>query len=385
MQNLMSSQRGLGLSNPRQRAWIEVKAAAIEANTRILKQVIRADCLFMAVVKADGYGHGAVTVAKAALKGGADYLGVATLQEGIELRRSGIECPILVLGNLTNKEDLVTCHTAELMPTISSLREALVCQKIAEDLGGEFCVHIKVDTGMTRLGFDFKDVCEAIEKIEQLPSLIVKGLYSHLALADVESANVTNKQQQRFQELLDILGHKKKKICCHLANSAATLRGNSLHYQMVRVGIAMYGYSPIQSLDEGLDLQPALALRARVTLVRNVPQGVGVSYGHRFITQRPSRLAVVAIGYADGVSRRLSGRISVLINNEFAPQVGAITMDQLLIDVTDHSSIEVGSVVTLLGCEGEKCISPHEWSEAIGTIPWEVLCGFKHRLPRIVI
>ena len=172
--------------------------------------------------------------------------------------------------------------------------------------------------------------------------------------------------------------------CRHLANSAATLRSPALHYDLVRVGLALYGHRPAAHLGAAMELQPAMQVRARVSLLREVPAGVGVSYGHRFITQRPSRLAVVGIGYADGVPRLLSNQLQVLFQGQRIPQVGAITMDQLVLDATDAPELEAGSIVTLLGDDGAARIDPQAWSEPCGTIPWEILCGFKHRLPRLV-
>ncbi len=376
-------------ADPRQRAWVEVDPNAVEANTLTVKSLLAKGCFLMAVVKADGYGHGAETVARAALRGGAKSLGVATLQEGIELRHAGLECPILVLGNLTHAEDLLACLQWDLMPTLSSSREAWLCQNLAESCDKNFSVQVKVDTGMTRLGCDLKGAPRLINTIENLSYINLKGVYSHLALADYDSnpqgAQVTKQQQKRFDSLVNSLGSGRRGFCFHLANSAGTLRDSALHYDMVRVGLALYGCSPISNLSNDLTLRAALAVKARVTLIREVPSGVGVSYGHRFITKRPSRLAVVGIGYADGVNRALSGRISALLGARLLPQVGAITMDQMVLDATDHPDIQVGSVVTLLGSEGNKTITPEHWSDLTGSIPWEVLCGFKNRLPRLII
>ena len=373
------------MADPRQRAWIEVDSSAIESNTRALKGLIADGCLLMAVVKADGYGHGAETVARAALRGGADNLGVATLQEGIELRQAGLTCPILLLGNLIRTEEFEACIHWRLMPTLSSFRDALICQEIAEASGLKLNAHLKVDTGMTRLGCDLNEALTLIQTIDSFNNVVLKGVYSHLAMADDFSSSVTIDQQQRFEKLVRVLDEKNNEYCCHLANSAATLRDSSLHYNMVRVGLALYGYIPDSHCKDDLGLKPALAVKARVTFIREVPKGIGVSYGHRFITKRSTRLAVVGIGYADGVSRALSGRISVLINSQLLPQVGCITMDQLLIDATDRADVEIGTVVTLLGFDGEQCITPQQWCNWGGSIPWEVLCGFKYRLPRIVI
>ncbi len=368
---------------------MEVDPKAIKANTCNLKGLIDDNCLLMAVVKADGYGHGAETVSRAAILGGADNLGVATLQEGIELRIAGLDCEILVLGNLINIEELRACLHWGLIPTLSSFREALMCEKLAEASGRNFNVQMKFDTGMTRLGCDLKDAFSLINSIENLNHVSLKGVYSHLALADGDSqddySSVTALQQKRFDDFLAEISQSKLELCCHLANSAGTLLDSRLHYDMVRVGLALYGYSPISNHHDSLILKPALELKARVTLIRDVPSGVGVSYGHFFTTKRRSRLAVLGIGYADGVNRALSGKISALFQSRLIPQIGAITMDQMILDITEHPDVEVGSVVTLLGTDGPKTITAQDWSDVSGSIPWEVLCSFKHRLPRLVI
>ncbi len=383
----MAPQRGAELPDPRQRAWLEVAPAAISHNARSIRRLLRPGCALMAVVKADGYGHGAVTVARAALAGGATQLGVATLQEGIELRQAGLREPVLVLGNLTQADDLRRCLHWQLTPTLSGMREALLCQNLASDSGRRFGVQLKLDTGMTRLGCDWQEAPRLVEAIQQLDRIRLEGIYSHLALADGdpngEGERVTQQQHHRFREALRLL--PEGDAVHHLANSAGTLRDPELHHDLVRVGLALYGHSPSPHLDHAVALEPAMTVKARVSLIRQVGAGVGVSYGHRFITARPSRLAVVAIGYADGVSRALSGRICALHQGRRLPQVGAITMDQLILDVTDHPNLEAGTVVTLLGRDGDLTIHPRDWSDQCDSIPWEVLCGFKHRLPRLVI
>ena len=374
-------------ANPRQRAWLEVSDSAIEANARSLKRHLGPACELMAVVKADGYGHGAETVAKASVRGGATSFGVATLQEGIDLRTAGLDQPVLVLGHLSQPDDLRACLQWRLMPTLSSMREALLCQNLADSSGRRFPVQLKVDTGMTRLGCDWKDGNRLAKAIQQLDQLSLCGIYSHLALADGErdghAAQVTKLQEERFESITRELRNPTLKR--HLANSAGTLRDTRLHHDLVRVGLALYGHCPSEHLDGILNLEPAMSVKAKVSLIREVPPGVGVSYGHRFVTQRASRLAVVSIGYADGVSRCLSGRIHALHDGQSLPQVGAITMDQLILDATDHKGLESGDVVTLLGRDGEQTISPRSWAELADSIPWEVLCSFKHRLPRLVI
>ena len=373
--------------HPRQRAWVEVDEAAISRNARRLQGFLVPGCDLMAVVKADGYGHGALPVARAALAGGASSLGVATLHEGVELREAGIEAPVLVMGNLIEPEDLGSCLHWGLMPTISSRQEALLCQNLATGSGRTMAVHLKLDTGMARLGVAWAEGPQLLKVLNQLEAVQVAGVYSHLADADApddSDGGLTAEQQRRFDRALQAMAEGDLSTGRrHLANSAGTLRSRSLHYDLVRVGLALYGHSPAPHLGGSLALEPAMAVRARVTLIREVPAGVGVSYGHRFRTHRPSRLAVVAIGYADGVPRRLSNQIAVLFAGARLAQVGAITMDQLMIDATDCPQLTVGSVVTLLGHDGQQGIGPEQWAEACGTISWEILCGFKHRLPRL--
>ena len=373
----------------RQRAWVEVNTAAIQSNVRALQRHIGPATQLMAVVKADAYGHGALPVARAALEAGAACFGVATLAEGVQLRRAGISAPVLVLGNLTQPEELRSCLRWQLMPTLSSMREALLCQNLASGSGRTMAVQLKLDTGMARLGADWQEGPRLVAALRGMEAIELAGIYSHLACADAapeEDDGLNALQQQRFESVLASLAEQGLPAGCrHLANSAGTLRGHRQHYDLVRVGLALYGQPPAPHLAGVVSLRPALQIHARVTLLRQVGAGVGVSYGHRFRTSRPSRLAVVSIGYADGVPRQLSNRMDVLFDGRRLPQVGAITMDQLVIDATESPKIEVGSMVTLLGEQGEDSISPLDWSERCGTIPWEILCGFKHRLPRLAV
>ncbi|MCP9785589.1 alanine racemase [Cyanobium sp. N5-Cardenillas] len=373
----------------RQRAWVEVNTAAIQANVRTLQRHIGPATQLMAVVKADAYGHGALPVARAALEAGAACFGVATLAEGVQLRRAGISAPVLVLGNLTQPEELRSCLRWQLMPTLSSMREALLCQNLASGSGRTMAVQLKLDTGMARLGADWQEGPRLVAALRGMEALELAGIYSHLACADAapeEDDGLSDLQQRRFETVLASLAEQGLPAGCrHLANSAGTLRGHRQHYDLVRVGLALYGQPPAPHLAGVVSLRPALQIHARVTLLRQVGAGVGVSYGHRFRTSRPSRLAVVSIGYADGVPRQLSNRMDVLFDGRRLPQVGAITMDQLVIDATEAPRIEVGSMVTLLGEQGQNSISPLDWSERCGTIPWEILCGFKHRLPRLAV
>ena len=374
----------------KQRAWIEVKGKAIETNVRQLRSKLSKNCQFMAVVKADGYGHDAKLVSEYAIKGGASQLGVATLNEGIKLRSSGVKKPILILGNLYTKRDLIICFKNDLMPTISSIRECLICNNIGKHFGSKFPLHLKVDTGMSRLGFEYDKFVQQFEKIKSFENILIKGIYSHLSSADeakaIDSQSITQLQRLKFNELLKQINlDRNNEIKIHLANSAGMLLSKDFHFHMVRVGLSMYGYSPLDKIDKNLSLKPALSLKVKVAFIRTIDKGVSVSYGGKFVSHRKTKLAVLSIGYADGVPRNLSGKINVIHNNKFYPQVGSITMDQMMVDITDSNEIKVGSTMLLLGSDGDKTISPLEWARKSNTIPWEILCSFKNRLPKVQV
>jgi len=376
--------------DPKQRAWIEVKGKAIETNVRQLKTKLSKNCQFMAVVKADGYGHDAKVVSDYAIKGGASQFGVATLNEGIRLRSFGVKKPILILGNLYTKRDLIISFKNDLMPTISSIRECLICNNIGKHFGLKFSLHLKVDTGMSRLGFEFKKFVEQFEKIKSFEHISIEGIYSHLSSADDDNSldprSSTQLQRLKFQELLKQINvDRNHNIKIHLANSAGMLLNKDFHFHMVRVGISMYGYSPLAKKDKNLSLKPALFLKVKVAFIRIIEQGVRVSYGGKFVSSRKTKLAVLSIGYADGVPRNLSGKIQVIHKNKLYPQVGSITMDQMMVDITGSNEIKIGSTMVLLGSDGDKTISPVDWARESNTIPWEILCSFKNRLPRVQV
>ena len=375
--------------DPTQRAWIEVSGESIEHNVREIKSLLANGCQFMAVVKADGYGHDAKFVSQNAIKGGADKLGVATLNEGLYLRSEGIKAPILVLGNIYTRKDLLICFQNNLMPTISDIKQCIICNQIGEKYKKLFYVHLKIDTGMSRLGFDIKNFIQHFENIISFENIMIDGIYSHLSTADALDASHENSyaniQRRTFLQLLSNISIKKySNIKTHLANSAGILIDNNFHFDMVRVGLCMYGYKPSQ-YQINLKLKPALSLKSKVSFIRIVDNQVGVSYGKNFITSKKTKLAVISIGYADGIYRTLSNKISLIHKGKMYPQIGSITMDQLMIDITGSNDINVGDTVLLLGCDEDKCISPVDWAVAASTIPWEVLCAFKNRLPRVQI
>ena len=371
-----------------QRAWVEIDLAALSHNVQQLRKFISEHTDLMAVVKADAYGHGAVTVAQTALQSGATWLGVATVPEGIQLREAGITAPILILGATHTIEQIHAIAHWKLQPTICSPKQALI---FSETLGSinypsSIPVHIKLDTGMSRLGTNWKLAGNFVQLVKSLPYLDIASVYSHLATADSPDPTIMQIQHQRYQQAIaQIKEIGIEPPCLHLANSAGTLGDRNLHYDMVRVGIAIYGLYPATYLRETIDLQAVLQVKARVTQVKTISAGTGVSYGYQFIAPRDLRIAVVGIGYADGVPRNLSNKMQVLVRGRRVQQIGAITMDQLIIDISDAPQIQEGEIVTLLGQQGKEKISADEWANQLGTISWEIICGFKHRLPRVAV
>ncbi|BAZ68268.1 alanine racemase [Fischerella sp. NIES-4106] len=369
-----------------QRAWVEIDLMALSHNVQQLRQFLSPRTQLMAVVKADAYGHGAITVAQTALQSGASWLGVATVPEGIQLREAGIKAPILILGATHTPEQIYAIAHWELQPTLCSPKQALVFSNILEAINhsSPIPVHVKLDTGMSRLGTNWQQACEFVQLVQSLPLLKIASVYSHLATADSHDPTVMQLQHRRFQEAIaQIKALGIKPPCLHLANSAATLSDRQLHYNMVRAGLLIYGLYPATHLRSQIELKPVLQLRARVTQVKTIAAGTGVSYSHQFIAKQEMRIAVVGIGYADGVPRNLSNKIQVLIRGQRVQQIGTITMDQLMLDISALPDIQEGEVVTLLGQDGKQQISADDWANQLNTISWEILCGFKHRLPRL--
>ncbi|HLP87256.1 MAG TPA: alanine racemase [Nostocaceae cyanobacterium] len=371
-----------------QRAWLEIDLGALSYNVRQLVRFLSPQTQLMAVVKADAYGHGAVTVAQTVLESGAKWLGVATVPEGIQLREGGIKAPILILGATNTPEQIHAIAHWHLQPTLCSPKQALVFSNTLEEIkySSPIPVHIKLDTGMSRLGTNWQEAGEFVQLVQGLPHLSIASVYSHLATADSPDPTIMLQQQQRFEEAIAQIKARGIKIPnLHLANSAATLTDPRLHYDMVRVGLAVYGLYPAPHLQPKINLQPVLQLKSRITHIKNITKGTGVSYGHQYIAPRDMRIAVVGIGYADGVPRHLSNKIQVLIRGQRIPQIGTITMDQLMLDVSSLPDLQEGEIVTLLGEEGKEQITADDWANELNTISWEILCGFKHRLPRVAV
>ncbi len=373
------------------RAWVEINLSALAHNVRQIKALVPEGTDVMTVVKADAYGHGAIAIARTALASGATWLGVATVPEGIELRQAGLDAPILVMGAVSDPEEIAAIARWQLQPTIVNPKQALVFSETlaANPTSPSIPVHLKLDTGMSRLGFSWPRAVELARFVQQLPHLETVSVYSHLATADSPDSTVMNQQHGRFRAAIAAL--KNESLLpprLHLANSAATLAiateaSPSLHYDMVRVGLCTYGLYPAPHLQHTISLRPVLEVKARITHLKDIETGAGVSYSHQFVAQQPMKIAIVGIGYADGVPRILSNKMEAVVHHQRIRQIGAITMDQLMLDVSNLSQVQEGDIVTLLGQSGGHTLSADQWAEMAGTISWEILCGFKHRLPRI--
>ena len=364
---------------PARWAWADIDLDAITHNVGVLSQIV-APAGVWAVVKADGYGHGALEVGTAALLAGADGLCVALASEGVALRRAGIGGPILVLSEQPpdNADAMVEQH---LVPTVTTAAgiDAIATAAVAH-VTDPVDVHLKIDTGMHRVGAWPRDAAELCRLIDDRPSLRLAGIFTHLAVADELSHEATAQQLARFDETLAVLPRVR---LVHAANSAGALAHPSARHSFVRVGIAMYGISPGADLDDmARRLRPALSLKARVAYVKRLRAGDRLSYGLRHELSRDANVATIPIGYADGVRRNLSGLgTPVLIGGKRREIIGTVTMDQLMVDCGDDD-IAIGDEVVLIGQQGEEQIRAEDWAAALGTIGYEIVCGIGSRVPR---
>lgn len=361
------------------RCWVEVDLARLRENARALARVA-APARLMAVVKAGAYGHGAVPVAQAALAGGAAQLAVATVTEGQALREAGIDAPTLVF--VPARPDLAGVYAEQrLTATVTGWDQAQALAKAARELGVRLPVHVKVDSGMGRQGFLPEEALAVWEQLVHLEGLEVQGLYTHFATADEAETDYARLQWQRFRGLVDHLEARGlRPPLVHAANSAALLRMPEARLDMVRVGLALYGVLPPNVPARTL-LQPALAWKCRITAVRTLPAGWGVSYGAEFVTWRPTRVATLGVGYADGYRRSLAGRAQVLIQGRRFPVIGRVTMDQVMVDITDLEG-DPGEEALLLGGSGPQAIDVQEMARWMETIPYEVFTSISSRVER---
>ena len=356
---------------------------AIAANFQAVEK--RTGVPAMAIIKADGYGHGAVAIANR-LKDICKFFGVATIQEALELRRAGIAAPILVLGPMPAAAFELAIE-ANIRPAIFRYEDGEKLSQAAQKLGMDAPFHIAVDTGMSRVGFQVtEEEADVCAKICNLPGLVPEGLFSHYATADsadLTRAKAQGKRYAAFDKMLKDRGVNVK--IRHLSNSAGSMNFDC-HYDMVRAGIVLYGLYPSDEVDPDLlEIKPALQWRSRITHIKTLEPGREIGYGGTFTTQKPTRVATSPVGYADGYKRTLSNKYYVLIRGKKAFILGRVCMDQLMVDVTDIPDAQVGDTVTLIGCDGDKTITAENYGVVAQSFNYEVVCSISRRVPRYYI
>ena len=365
--------------------WAETDLDAIAFNVHAFKRHVGQAVEVIAVVKANAYGHGAVPVARAALEAGATRLGVHRAIEGVELRRAGLAAPILVMG-YTPPSGAAMMVQHDLTPSLITREFAEAVSAEAVRAGKEVPLHVKVDTGMSRYGLMPGEVVGFARGLTALPGVKLEGLFTHFATADAADQTHVRHQLETFRQVLAAL--ESAGICIplrHAANSAATMRLPEAHFDAVRPGIAMYGLDPSDEWPPVFEIRPALTLKSRVSRVRELPPGSGISYGRTFVTERPMRVALVPVGYGDGYHRVLSNKSSVLIRGQRAPIRGRVCMDQFVVDVSGIPNVQQDDEVVLVGRQGETQIRAEEVARLAGTINYEVTTSLLPRVTRVYL
>ena len=363
----------------------EIDIQALRFNLNGIRKKVGASVKVMGLVKANAYGHGAETISNALADFGIDYLGAGFLEEGIALRDQGIKTPILVLGGVLGKQ-IRQFLDYDLEITLSSIELAeRIEQEIQLNGGKKARVHLKIDTGMERIGVRPENAVQFIEKVSRMRHIDVVGIYSHFATADDKDKSFAVQQLSRFETVLESIRTLGIDIPIkHIANSGAVLDMPDSYYSMVRPGIMMYGIYPSNETSESIPLKPVLSLKSEIVFIKEVPPNTSISYGRKYFTSAKTRIATVPVGYGDGYSRRFSNKANVLIKGKLFPVVGIICMDQLMVDIGTGTDIHVGNDVTLIGSEGNTSISAWQIADTLETNPYEVLTGIASRVPRMV-
>lgn len=366
------------------RTWVEINLDALGCNFDAVRESLPENMKIIAVVKANAYGHGAVGVSKF-LEDKVDYLAVAATDEALELRKSGISCPILILGHIPYG-DYDNIVKYKITPTISDFNEAQLLSRAAVKGNVTAALHIAVDTGMNRIGFKCDESSvEEIKEIKKLPNIEIEGVFSHLAAADMLDKTYTIKQAEKFDDFVCKL--EKAGINApvkHLYNSAA-IADLEKKYDMVRQGIILYGLKPSDEVEfNNIDVpKPVMSMKTRVVQVKTLPAGECISYGCTYTTEKETRVATLCAGYADGVTRVLSNNGEVLIRGKRAKILGRVCMDQFMVDVTDIPEVEAGDTATIFGTDGEETISVDEIAKKANTINYEIICNINSRVTRV--
>ncbi|MBQ9914857.1 MAG: alanine racemase [Clostridia bacterium] len=367
----------------KKRVWAEIDLDALQHNFTAIKGLLRPETKILAVVKANAYGHGAVPCARALLSYGADYLGVATIEEALELRHANIFAPILVLGYAPAQEAEVLISN-NITPTVYTMEFAKALSAAAVKLDKDCRIHLKINTGMERLGFEPEQI-DDIKKVCSLPGLTAEGIFTHLACADSEDSSGVHLQYEAFIKLTNQLADGG--ICIplrHILNSAGIFDFPEYQLEMVRPGIVLYGYYPSNYIHtERAVLRPVMTLKTRVIHLHKAPAGAKVSYGWTYTAKAPITIATIPIGYADGYNRHLSGKGKMLAKGQTVPILGKICMDQCMIDVSSVNTVNVGDEIIIIGKQGDEQITAQDLADQIDTISYEILCATGKRVPRL--
>jgi len=363
--------------------WVSVDLSALKWNLHQVRHLVGSQVRILAVVKANAYGHGAVACSRALLSAGADELGVATVEEAEELRRARIRHPIVVFG-LIQPQEVEQVLKLRLQPTVVSESQLRVLSKIARKKQRRISVHLKVDTGMGRIGIQPQVIAAFFKQMKKYPHLTLRGIFTHFAHADGRDKRLLRQQMHSLYQAADLarqFGYAK--IIVHASNSAAVINAPETYADMVRPGLMLYGLYPAKGLKKLVTLKPVLRWSTRIIQVKCVPAGTGLSYGHTFITRRPSQIATLPVGYADGFSRALSNQGEVIVKGRLCPVVGRVCMDMCLVDVTAVKDVAVGDEVILIGRQGKVEITAETLAERLNTISYEVVSVIGSRVPRI--
>jgi alanine racemase len=367
------------LSKQKYSTWVEVSLSAIENNVRLLAQGTRAK--IMAVLKANAYGHGVIPVSQAVRRAGAAWLGLARVEEALELRYAGYDGPILVLG-FTAPGRVRALIEADVSMALWSQKQLSAYAQAASEAGKSAKVHLKVDTGMSRLGISTEEAVALADNIQQQPGVAFEGVFTHFARADEPDPSTTQEQEAALGEVVEALKQVDlRPPLVHAANSAGALTRPSAHFDMLRAGIAIFGLHPSPDCLLPNSFRPALAWKSQLSQVQVLPKGRGVSYGHEYVTRKKERIGTVPVGYADGF-RRVMGNV-VLVGGRRTPVVGRVCMDQISLQLDDVPEAKVGDEVVLIGEQGNERISVEDVAERWGTINYEVVCGLSPRVRRV--
>jgi len=361
--------------------WVEINLNNLEYNFNQIKKSVSRETLIMAIVKANAYGHGAKPVVSRLIKSGCDRLGVAIPEEGIKLREDNVSLPIHVLGEVLIKQ-IPSIMNYNLIPTVSKMQTVKFINQFAKEKGVKKKVHVKIDTGMGRIGVLTENAVEFIKSVNKYSNIKIEGLFSHFADADNSDKSYTYQQWNKFNEILKQLRKKKINIpLCHIANSATIIDLQEMQMDMVRPGIMLFGLKPSFDINN-ISLKPVLSWKTKIVYLKQVPAGTGISYGITYKTKNKAEVATLPLGYADGYSRLLSNKAEVLIKGKRVPVIGNICMDQFMIDVTDVK-VNEGDEVILIGEQNNEKITADEIANLMGTINYEVICGINARVPRV--